>query len=191
MTVRRYHPMLAALHWLLALLIIGQLLVGALVLSDIPDQSPDKLQPLRLHLAFGLTILALMVVRLITRFVTKRPAQPHDSKPLRTLAVANHWAFYLVIFAMLSTGLGMAQQGGLFPLLEGKPVTVPDLHALQPHEGHELFGYALLGLIALHLAGVAYHYGKGEKLLARMGFGPRDRIAEGDLRAPEPAGRAR
>jgi hypothetical protein len=49
-TVSRYHPLLAALHWLLALLLIAALALGALVLVNIPNSSPMKIEALRSHM---------------------------------------------------------------------------------------------------------------------------------------------
>jgi cytochrome b561 len=37
----RYHPALVVLHWLLALLLIVALTMGTLVLSNLPNSSPD------------------------------------------------------------------------------------------------------------------------------------------------------
>ncbi len=183
---RRYHPLVVVLHWLVALLIIGNLAVGALVLSEMSNADPGKAGVLRLHMLSGITILVLMVVRLISRLFTKVPPIPHEKGGLRWLARINHWGLYLVIFAMLSTGLGMAQQSGIFPLLGGEPVALPtSFEQFQPHAGHELFAIVLMALIALHLAGVAYHYlAKKENILSRMWFGRRD---ADDVPAGEPS----
>jgi cytochrome b561 len=172
--VTRYHPLLVALHWLLAVLIIGNLAAGKLVLDGLADGDPEKLTVLQLHMLGGLTILALLVVRLVTRFATAKPAPAHDSRPLHWLAAANHAALYLAALAMTVTGLGMAQLAGLFPLLEGKPVTLPDdWSAIAPHAGHELFSGVLIGLIVLHLAGALYHLVKRDGTAGRMWFGKR------------------
>ena len=188
-TVERYHPLLVALHWVLALAIIGNLAAGGLILGDMPNSDPAKPALLRLHMATGVTILALMLVRLITRLVTSKPPVPHKSGPLKWLAIANHWAFYFVIFGMLATGLGMAALGNLFPLLGGANVPLPaSFEQLPPHAGHVIWATVLIGLIVLHLAGVAYHYlVKRENLLSRMWFGPRYRAeGAGPTHAPVP-----
>ena len=41
--VSRYHPLLVALHWILAMLIIAALALGALVMVKIPNTDPMKL----------------------------------------------------------------------------------------------------------------------------------------------------
>lgn len=172
--VTRYHPLLVGLHWLIALLIIGNLAGGKLLLESLSDSDPQKLAVLRLHMLGGLTILLLLVGRLVTRFATSRPGPAHTGGPLRWLAAISHAGLYLVSLAMAITGLGMAQLAGLFPLLEGKPVTLPeDWSEIAPHAGHELFANVLLGLIALHFAGALYHMIKRDGTARRMWFGKR------------------
>ena len=174
LVVTRYHGLVVAMHWLVALLVVANLAAGLLVLEAIPNDDPQKPEVLRLHMATGLAILILMAVRLIARIFTKSPPSPHESAPLRWLARLNHWALYLVVIAMLSTGLGMAQMGDLFPLLEGAGVTLPaSFEELPPYAGHVLFSSVLIALVALHLGGVIYHHARGENLLARMWFGSR------------------
>ena len=72
--VSRYHPLLAALHWLLALMIIAALALGAFVLVKIPNSDPVKIDALRQHMTGGVLILALMLVRLLVRVRTTHPA---------------------------------------------------------------------------------------------------------------------
>ena len=38
----RYQPVLVALHWLVALMIIGLLCLGFFVLADMPNSDPRK-----------------------------------------------------------------------------------------------------------------------------------------------------
>ena len=173
--VRRYHPLIVAIHWLVALLVLGNLAAGALLLEPVPNFRPEKADLLRLHMATGITILVLMAVRLVSRIVTKAPPPPHEKGALRWLARVNHWLLYLVVFAMLSTGIGMAALGGLFPILGGEQVRLPaTFEQLPPHAGHVLFATVLLVLVALHLAGVVYHtLVKKQNLLSRMWFGDR------------------
>jgi len=183
--VTRYHPLVVALHWLVALLVAGNLAAGALLLEPLANADPAKAEILRLHMASGLAILVLMALRLIARAVTKAPVSPHGKGALRWVARLNHWALYLVVIAMLSTGLGMAQMGELFPLLEGAAVTLPaSFESLPPYAGHVLFSSVLLALVALHVTAVAYHHARGENLLARMWFGRREDHDAGVLNTP-------
>ena len=167
--VTRYHPLLVVLHWLIALLILGNLAGGKLLLESLSDSDPEKLEVVRLHMLGGLTVLLLLVGRVVTRFATARPAPVHERGPLRWLAVVSHAGLYLASLAMAVTGLGMAQLAGLFPLLEGKPATLPeDWSAIAPHGGHELFANVLLVLIAIHFAGALYNMIKRDGAAGRM-----------------------
>ena len=65
--VSRYHPLLVALHWILAVLIIAALALGALVMVKIPNTDPMKLEALRSHMIGGSLILVLMLGRLVAR----------------------------------------------------------------------------------------------------------------------------
>jgi cytochrome b561 len=46
-TMKRYHPALVSLHWLLAVLIVVALLMGSNILSQIPNDNPEKLFALK------------------------------------------------------------------------------------------------------------------------------------------------
>ena len=59
----RYHPLLVTLHWLLAAMIIGGLIMGGFVLAETPNDDPFKLVSLRMHMSVGLAILTLMLLR--------------------------------------------------------------------------------------------------------------------------------
>jgi cytochrome b561 len=72
--VSRYHPLLVTLHWALAVLIIAELSLGFFALAAMPSSDPQKIGILRVHMAGGVLILALMVIRFIVRMRTSRPA---------------------------------------------------------------------------------------------------------------------
>ena len=76
--VSRYHPLLVMLHWLLAVLIIAALAVGFFVLAAMPNADPQKIAVLRVHMAGGMLILALMVIRFAVRMWTSRPPVRDD-----------------------------------------------------------------------------------------------------------------
>jgi len=172
--VTRYHPLLVTLHWVVAILIIGNLAAGKLLLDGLADGDAAKLEVLRLHMLGGLVVLLLLVGRLAVRFATARPGPAHESKPLNWLAGLSHAGLYLAALAMAVTGLGTAQLAGLFPLLQGQPVTIPsDWSQIAPHAGHELFANVLLVLIAVHFAGALYHMAKRDGVAGRIWFGKR------------------
>src|SRR5579872_3193474 len=54
--VSRYHPLLVSLHWLLALVILAALALGAVKMVHIPNSDPMKIEALRSHMAGGIAI---------------------------------------------------------------------------------------------------------------------------------------
>src|SRR5215475_14039471 len=94
--VSRYHPLLVTLHWLLAVLIIAALALGAFVMAPTPNTDPMKLEALRSHMLGGSVILVLMLVRLAVRSRTAQPAPARTGRAiLDRLAWASHRLFYV------------------------------------------------------------------------------------------------
>lgn len=170
---KRYHPVLVVLHWLSALLIILTLLAALGGLGDMPN-TPEKAPMLATHMTMGLTILALTIVRLVTRFTSKKPAPATAGHPIiDKIGAATHWLLYLGALGMGLSGLGIASQSGILPLLGGGEVTLPaDFMAYPPRLGHGLVARLLLALIALHIGAALYHqFIRKDGLLGRMWFG--------------------
>ena len=63
--MKRYHPILVTLHWLLAAMIIGGLIMGGNVLAKTPNADPAKMLALKMHMSVGILVLALMIIRLV------------------------------------------------------------------------------------------------------------------------------
>ena len=103
----RYHPLLVTLHWLLAVLILLALAVGFLGLAAMENADPAKITVLRWHMAGGMLILALMIVRFIVRLWTAKPP------PANRLAPVVHWGFYLLVVLMVATGFATGLAAGL------------------------------------------------------------------------------
>ena len=169
----RYHPLLVVLHWALAFFIIAALALGALKMAPIANTNPMKLAALRAHMTGGIVILALMSLRLLIRRVTMHPPQAMTGTPLLDrLARFSHAAFYGAVIAMALSGLIMGVQTGVIRLLAGGQSPIPpDFWAFPIRTVHYVTSRVLMGLIALHLAGVVYHtFICRDRLLRRMGF---------------------
>lgn len=172
-TPKRYHPALVVLHWLSALLIILTLFAGLGALGGMPN-TPEKAPMLAIHMTMGLSILTLTVIRLVVRFISKKPAPATAGHPiLDKIGLATHWLLYLGALGMGISGLGIASQSGIFPLLGGGEVLLPaDFMVYPPRIGHGLVARLLLGLIALHVGAALYHqFIRRDGLLGRMWFG--------------------
>ncbi|MGC2825142.1 MAG: cytochrome b/b6 domain-containing protein [Pseudolabrys sp.] len=174
--VIRYHPVLAALHWMLALLTIAALALGALVMVKIANSDPMKLEALRSHMIGGVLILLLMLVRLLVRTLTKHPAAASTGSPmLDWLAWVSHRLFYVAVLGMAGSGIVMALQTGLPTIVFGGGGALPvDFWVFPVRTVHYLFSRLLMALIALHVTGALYHtLILKDGLLKRMFFGRR------------------
>jgi len=78
------------LHWLLAVLILAALAVGFFGLARWKTPIREDRRP-ALHMAGGMLILALMIVRFVVRLGTARPA------PANRLAPVVHYGFYVLV----------------------------------------------------------------------------------------------
>jgi cytochrome b561 len=171
-SLTRYHPVSIALHWLLALLILGSLALGP-YMTDLP-LSPRRLVLYNWHKWAGATILALSALRLLWRLTHRPPpALPVPAWQRRT-AQAVHAALYLLFFAVPLAGWAYSSAAG-FPLVVFGVLPLPDFvvadrelaEALKPvHKG---LAYALAAAVAVHVAAaLKHHFVDRDGLLARM-----------------------
>jgi cytochrome b561 len=178
--VRRYHPALVALHWTMAFLVIASLALGATKMAPLSNGDPAKLEALRAHMAGGLFILGLLLARIVTRQATARPAPISAGAALfdqvRPIA---HGLLYLLVLGMTLSGLTMALQAHLFPIVyAGEGRLPPSLWVYPFRWAHFLISRALMAVIALHVAAVAYHQLiRRDGLIRRMWFGARTQAA--------------
>jgi cytochrome b561 len=171
--VARYHPLLAGLHWLLALLIIGALTVG-FALASTGNSDPGKVSVLRLHMMAGLSILVLMGFRFFVRMATRKPPRATTGYPeLDILAPITHYGFYVLILLMAATGYWTASVAGLVPILLGSSAPLPqDFSVFPSFLAHGAIATILLSAIALHLSAALYHqFVRKDGLIKRMEVG--------------------
>lgn len=158
----RWGPLSQALHWASAALLIAIAALG-LTMTDLPN-TPDKIRIYALHKSLGLTLLALVLLRLIWRLARPVPA-PVPGMPvgLRRTAGAVHWALYALLVAMPLTGwLFNSASGyplqwfGLFnlPALAGRDEGLAGL----AEDLHENGFWLLAVLVAGHVFAALYHH---------------------------------
>jgi cytochrome b561 len=170
---KKYHPWLVAIHWITALLIILNLVVGTLVLKWLPNDT-GKLMPLASHMTLGIIILALTLVRIYVRSTKPKPA-PATAKNaiLDKIGVITHILLYLGALGMGLSGVGLALQSGLFSSVYGGTGALPqDFYIYPARMGHGFVSTALIGLVVLHIGAAFYHQIiLRDGLLSRMTFG--------------------
>ncbi|MFL6671980.1 MAG: cytochrome b [Massilia sp.] len=159
---QRYTSTAIALHWLIAVLIIGTFSLG-LVMTDIPGLSPTKLRYFSWHKWAGVTVLLLAAVRLLWRLRHRAPAYP-ESMPAwqRRAAHGLHGLLYVLIFAVPLSGYFYTLAAGVpvvyFGLFQLPVVIAPD-PALKPvlKAVHYWLNMLMAGLVGLHVAAALKH----------------------------------
>jgi cytochrome b561 len=182
----RWGAVSQALHWLIVLMIFGLAVVG-LTLDELP-RTPSYFWVYTAHKSMGITVLALVLVRLAWRLYAGAP-RPVPGTPgwQHATAVVTHVLLYAVMFAMPLSGWLYDSASGLRPfklfgLLEMPKLAAPDeAIAATAHEIHEWGLYVLIVLVMVHAGAALYHHlFLSDATLARM-------LPRGWLRASAPA----
>jgi len=155
------------------LLVIGLALVGY-VMDELPN-SPTKVQVYALHKSFGVSVLALAVLRLVWRLYDRRPELPPGMPRWQVqLAGMTHGLLYLMLFVMPLSGW-LYNSASNFPLRWFGLFTLPALSGPDKelkhlaHEVHEFGFYMLAALFAVHVgAALWHHYVKRDRTLLQM-----------------------
>ncbi|MBB5209441.1 cytochrome b [Chiayiivirga flava] len=162
-TDQRWGWVSQALHWTIAVLILGMAVLGFL-LDEVP-KSPKYFWVFDLHKSTGLTVLALMLVRLGWRLWAGAP-RPVPGTPTwqEWIARLTHWAIYAMAFLMPISGWLYDSASGLRALTWFGLFTVPKLAAPDrdlrglAHDMHETGIWILLALLAAHIGAALYHH---------------------------------
>lgn len=145
-TISGYSGAQILLHWIIAALVLFQLLFGEsmTIATDAAEEgtalAPSDAALASAHYWVGLAILALVLVRLVIRLAAGAPAPRSSGAPLLDRFVtAAHWLFYALLVAMPLSGLAAVY--------------------VTPEAGdvHQLGKPAFIILIAVHALGALYH----------------------------------
>ncbi|MFC5385823.1 cytochrome b [Aquamicrobium segne] len=142
----RYSNSQIALHWAVAVLVVGQYLFNepiAQAWNAAANGLPVSFSPLILaHVGGGVLILALVIWRLVLKSQRAAPPPPDNEPALLKLAgQLAHWSLYGLLAAMSISGMA-AWFGGL------------DAAAA----AHSLLKVLLIALIGLHVLAVIFHH---------------------------------
>ena len=173
----KYHPALVALHWVLAFFISASLAFGFLVLQKVPNTEPRKLDMLEWHMGLGMAIFAAMLVRLVVRWRTAKPAPAGLGTQSSARAAGwAHVAFYVLVFGMVVTGYStglIAHLNDIVFARDGAPLP-PSFDAYPTFHLHGWIATILAILVALHAMGALWHWlVRRDGVMRRMGFGGR------------------
>ncbi len=157
----RYDRFAVLMHWMVAALIVAAFGLG-LVMVEIPGITPTKLKYFSWHKWLGVTVLALVALRLLWRLARGVPAAVAMPDWQRRAASAVHGLLYLLMFAVplsgyfysLAAGVPVVYLG-LLPLpefIDADPVLKPVLK-----EVHLVLVYTMLVFVLAHVAAAIKH----------------------------------
>lgn len=159
----RYSHVAITLHWIIAAMILANFVL-VWSAEDAPKAEEQRL--VGLHMANGISILILSVLRILWRVTHPAPPFEESLKSWEVaLAKIVHALFYFLIIAIPLTGWIMvsAHSGGagvnVFGLFEfpGLPFAKSDATADTLHEVHEVLAFLMLLLFLLHTAAALKH----------------------------------
>lgn len=169
-----YDPVARVFHWTTAALVLATIPIG-IAMAEIVDEGPVQDRLYVLHESIGVTIFALVLLRLCWRLGHGAPPPSPALSPLEVAASRTvHALLYLVLFAMPVTGYLLVVAGDypltyfdLFavPRLVGKAKPLSDL----AETAHHLLQWLVYALVAAHAgAALHHHFVRGNDVLRRM-----------------------
>jgi cytochrome b561 len=159
MPTERYPGAMRLMHWLVALLVLSTWPLG-MVIKFVTQEV--KLDFYLLHESLGFIVLWLMLVRIGIRLTSSAPIS-HQTGALALVAHTVHVCLYMLLIVMPVSGF-LATNAHGFPLVWfnlvpiwspiGKSPDIAPIFSLV----HSWGAWILLGLFALHFAGVLFHH---------------------------------
>jgi cytochrome b561 len=170
----RYTPLAIGLHWLVALALIATFTLG-LTMVDMPGITPTKLHYFSYHKWAGVTIFALVTLRLLWRLWHRGPALPQGMNAAEQfLAQAMHYLLYALMFAIPLSGYFFSLASG-YPVVYLGKFPLPVLIAKNKELAYTLkivhywLNMGMVALVVLHaLAALKHHFINRDDVLTRM-----------------------
>lgn len=188
--MERYPLALRVLHWLLALLLAVQVMLGLAAERWTTRAVSDALFPI--HFKLGILILCLMLLRLGLRLGLPVPGHAGDEPPWhRRIRSCVHGLLYLLVLMLPISGhiiwVWMGADRTLFGGLEVPALFVPpdDETARAIAWYVHIYGaWTLSALVCLHAAAAAFRQWRRRDgfIARRMGFGGMRRPAQDEMR---------
>jgi cytochrome b561 len=175
----RYTQVAIILHWLIALLLVAQILGGWYVSDNL--KGAEKFAAIQIHKSMGLTILLLSLARLGWRLAHKPPPLPQAMPHWQKLAAHGvHVGLYVLMIGIPLSGWIMISSApyvvktswwGLFdwPSLPLRGLEATRAINQGAGSAHSALVWAMVGLWAIHVAAALKHqFADRDGLLGRM-----------------------
>lgn len=162
-TEQSYGIVAKAFHWITVLMVFAMLSLGIwMVRLDYYNEWRASI--IAIHKSIGVTLFAIIVLRIAWKVFNKKPRPLGDNKLENTAAAVVHILMYVVILSSLISGYLMATLGGqyveVFGLFKLPPIIQLNSAGILIANIHEISAYTLIGLILLHVAGALKDKGK-------------------------------
>ncbi|WP_433194605.1 cytochrome b [Nocardia sp. CA-107356] len=147
------------LHWIMAVLVIAQLFVGATMMASLTDYHRLRV----IHEPLGIAILILVVIRIGNRLRHRPPPFPSTMRPLeRLVAKGTEYLLYALLLAQPLIGWAMLSSTGT-PIVIYEHLRLP---AIAPHDpsiyatlrqAHTILANLLFLTFTAHMCAVLFH----------------------------------
>ena len=174
----KYHPLARVIHWLMALGFAFMWGCGYTMTTWVEDDSPLEELLFDLHISVGVTLLALLVLRIVVRIAKSAPPLPDTIKGIeRVAAHLGHFALYAFPLLVISLGWAETNFGG--HTVQWFSIEMPSIF---PEAGefwqdwseilHMWMAYTMLVIAVGHVAAAYKHrWIDGHDVIPRMTFG--------------------
>ena len=182
-----YAPTARGLHWLIALLVFIQLPLGFYMSyrgNDMPSVN-EKGEPVKgvwdgltdflysSHKLIGLTVLALVLLRLLYRLTRGAPRSDPTVPPALTgVSHLVHWALYALLIAMQIIGYTAISYGDFRDVFGFHLPAVTEKNddlSKEIFEWHETGAILIIAFVTLHIVAAVYHrFVRKDRVVERM-----------------------
>lgn len=168
----RYGAVPVTIHWLSAVFIMVVLVLGFRAADSLDPAA--KAAILRFHIPIAIAVMILTLLRLIWWSFIDRKPEPVAGVGSWQIRAARlvHLALYVVILALVVTGIGTIVDSGAAPALLGtRGAVLPNFHDYPPRFLHGVGAMLLIALLLCHVASAFWHHLiRRDDLLRRMWY---------------------
>lgn len=169
---QRWGAMAMFFHWIMVLGILGNGVWGLLMTGMKPSMS--KINVYALHKSIGLTVLALLLLRLLWRLADRPPPDEPAPRWQHIMAAISHALMYVLVAAIPLSGWWFNSLSG-YPLQWFKLFNLPALAGKHEQlaklalDAHEYLFWLLMGVLVVHVgAALKHHLADNDDVLRRM-----------------------
>jgi cytochrome b561 len=169
----RYTRLTRVLHWLTAALVFSALFVGFVMVNSVSRYAGLVM----LHKTLGVTILAVVSVRVVNRLTHRAPPLPSTVGALeRKVVILSEVSLYALLLIQPLLGWAMVSAAG-GPVVVFGSLRLPRIAPFDAQlfwllrQAHSVIAYALMAAIAAHISAVLLHtLTLRDRLIERMTF---------------------